>query len=177
MLIFGATCETIGTGIANSLAQGYTKVIINPLLIINAEVATLIATSTAFKDSVGTWPDNRTTLTLFYNDNKESFSNDSLLKQFRYSEENFSELTFLDMTDSLTISFHSNLMPDTLYQKIFKIEAIRKKIQFFRYSGYSTIYPDSTTKSKYNSHILIDSLVLYNSDKIEYGYGLTPSYD
>ncbi|MBO6523077.1 MAG: hypothetical protein JJ971_04565 [Balneolaceae bacterium] len=164
-LLFGASCRSL----FNGFGDAFTKGVLIPSLVISAEVSTITATSIAYKNSLGQWPDNRTKLSLFYSDNKESFSKDSLFKIFRFSEENFKELKFTDFNDSLIISFISSPLPDTLYQSYFFPNTKSGEMLFYKYVGAVKIHPDSSEKNKYMTEIQLDSIIRYNSDMIEYG--------
>ena len=141
LLLTSVSCQSLWTGMADGIAT--------PFLLISFELSTITAVAIAHKDSLGQWPQDRSQLSSFYNEHKSSFSQDSLFQVFSFSEPNFNQLSFVEQEDSLTISFSSKALPDTLYHS--KIYSHKKDgdFNFYRYVGLTKLYPDSTATNNY----------------------------
>ncbi len=161
ILLTSVSCQSIWTGMADGIAT--------PFLLISFELSTITALAIAHKDSLGQWPQDRGQLSSFYTKHKTSFSQDSLFQVFSFSEPNFNQLSFVEQEDSLTISFSSKALPDTLYHS--KIYSHKKDgdFNFYRYVGSAKLYLDSTATNNYVNTIYLDSIIQYDSKMNKFG--------
>lgn len=161
LLLTSVSCQSFWTGMGEAVTT--------PFLIISSELSTITSVAIAHKDSLGQWPQDKSQLSSFYERHKSSLSQDSLFQVYSFSESNFNQLNFVEQEDSLTISFSSKALPDTLYHSYFYSHKKDSDLNFYRYVGSMKLYPDSNATNNYVTTMYIDSIILYDSKMKEFG--------
>lgn len=161
LLLSIVSCKSMLTSIVDP--------VITPLLLISYELSTITAVAVAHKDSVGYWPQNRVQLSSFYENHEQSFASDSLFQKISFSEPNFKSLEFSEYADSLIVSFVTLPLPDTLYSSFKKPGSRARDLNFYEYVGSITLFQDSTAQNTFSSYLILDSIVLYDSQMKSHG--------